>query len=161
MLKIKPYQPSDQDEVIKLVLHCQNDGSRPIISLDNQPDLLTLYEKYILPGGGFWVAKDDGKLAGCIGLTNAGHGIGILKKFFVYEAYRGEPHHLGKKLYDELLAFACQHGFRQLILDTPKNTERAHKFYIKAGFELIAQEDMPVQYDYPYADSDFFRLKLL
>lgn len=35
------------------------------------------------------MAKDNGKLVGSIGLMNYGDGIGILKKFFVYEEYRG------------------------------------------------------------------------
>lgn len=48
----------------------------------------------------------------------------------------------------------------ELILDTPQNTHRAHKFYEKAGLVKISGEDLPVQYDYPYKDCDFFLLKL-
>ena len=43
-----------------------------------------------------------------------------------------------------------------MILDTPKNTDRAHKFYEKAGFKKIKKEELPIDYDYPYEDSDFF-----
>lgn len=160
MIEIIPFQESDTNEIIKLVLHCQNDGSRPIVGIDDQPELLYIREKYIAPGGCFFVAKDKNRVAGSIGLMNYGNKIGILKKFFVYEAYRSAPYHLGQKLYGELLSFALQNGFAQLVLDTPRNTDRAHKFYEKAGFIKISKEDLPVQYDYPYKESDFFILTL-
>lgn len=57
--------------------------------------------------------------------------IAVLKKFFVYEEYQGEPCHLGQKLYAELLSFAKEKGFTTILLDTPYNTVRAHKFYEK------------------------------
>lgn len=52
------------------------------------------------------------------------------------------------------------HGFSKVILDTPKNTDRAHLFYEKAGFKKIETEELPVKYDYPYDNSDFFCLTL-
>lgn len=160
MITIQPYEPTDRDEIIQLVLHCQNDGSRPTVSVQDQPELLSIPETYLAPGGAFWVAKEQGRVIGSIGLMNAGGGIGLLKKFFVYEGYRGKPHHLGQRLYAELLQFANTNGFQTLILDTPKNTERAHRFYERAGFVQIPIAGLPVQYDYPYQDSDFFQLNL-
>ena len=160
MIEIKQFIETDTKSLIALVLHCQNDGTRPLLSVDDQPELLRIKKEYIDSGGNFWVAKDDGKLAGSIGLMNKGKGLGILKKFFVYEPYRGSPHYLGRRLYAVLLNFARQHSFRQLILDTPKNTERAHRFYEKSGFRMITREELPVAYDYPYEDSDFFCLDL-
>ncbi|MBD5088024.1 MAG: GNAT family N-acetyltransferase [Clostridiales bacterium] len=55
--------------------------------------------------------------------------IAVLKKFFVYEKYQGKPYHIGRKLYDELLSFARKEAYKTILLDTPHNTERAHKFY--------------------------------
>lgn len=160
MIEINIFKQSDTDDIIKLVLHCQNDGTRPLVTVNDQPDLLHIKEEYIDTGGNFWVAKDEGKLAGTIGLYPCGNNTAILKKFFVYEEYRGVPHHLGQKLYFTLLDFAKEKGIKTLILDTPKNTERAHKFYIKAGFKSVKKEDLPIQYSYPYADSDFFMLQI-
>lgn len=160
MCFIRVFEQRDTEEVIRLVLHCQNDGSRPILSISDQPELLHIPEKYRTAGGDFWVAVHQGKVVGSIGLMNGGNGIGILKKFFVYEAYRGNPHHLGQQLYRVLLEFALTHGFKQLLLDTPKNTDRAHKFYEKAGFLKVQKNELPFHYDYPYEDSDFFILDL-
>lgn len=160
MINIRIYEERDKDEIIELVLHCQNDGSRPLVSVEDQPELLCIREKYLNSGGCFWVAEDNGKVIGSIGLMNGRNGIGILKKFFVSEEYRGKPYHLGQKLYSQLLLFAQKHHIKELILDTPENTERAHIFYEKAGFTRIRKEDLPVRYDYPYEDCHFFRLIL-
>lgn len=160
MIEIKTYSETDKEEIIALVLHCQNDGTRPFVTVDHQPELLCIKKSYLDGGGNFWVAKENNKVIGCIGIKNEHNNIAILKKFFVYEPYRGAPHHLGRKLYETLLEFAKTHGVRQLILDTPKNTVRAHKFYEKAGFRQIKKEQLPVIYHYPYEDSDFFCLDL-
>lgn len=159
-MKIKTYIDEDREEIIALVLHCQNDGTRIEVSVDDQPDLLNIKEKYIDNGGNFWVAKENGRVAGSIGLMMYGDSIAVLKKFFVYEAYRGKPYHLGRQLYETLLSFAKEKGVKRIILDTPKNTERAHKFYEKAGFKKIPKEELPIAYDYPYEDSDFFSISL-
>jgi len=156
VLSIYLYEDIDKEDVINLALHCQNDGSRPVVGVEEQPDLLDIKKHYFSTGGCFWVAKDNKKLAGSIGLMNYGDGIGILKKFFVYEEYRGQPNHLGQKLYKELLRFAYCNNYKLLLLDTPKNTERAHKFYNKAGWKKILQEELPIQFHHPYQDSDFF-----
>lgn len=160
MIEIGTYSTCDKESVIVLVLHCQNDGTRPLVGVEDQSDLLHIEEEYIYKGGNFWVAKENGKVAGTIGLMNKGNGLCILKKFFVYEPYRGKPHNLGQQLYGVFLEFAKLHGFSRIILDTPKNTDRAHLFYEKAGFRRIEKEELPVEYDYPYDDSHFFYLDL-
>lgn len=159
MIKIQTYTEQDRDQIIALVLLCQNDGTRPYVSIDDQPELLHIKEHYMGSGGNFWVAKENENVIGSIGLMLCSDGIAILKKFFIKEAYRGAPHHLGQKLYETLLDFAKTHGVKQLVLDTPKNTDRAHRFYEKAGFQKIDKEDLPIQYDYPYDESDFFSLE--
>ena len=160
MLSIHLYEDSNKEAVIDLALHCQNDGSRPLVGIEDQPDLSDIEKYYFSPGGCFWVAEDNEKLAGSIGLMNCGNGIGILKKFFVYEKYRGAPVHLGQKLYKESLSFARRNNFKTLFLDTPKNTDRAHKFYNTAGWKKISEENLPFQFEHPYQDSDFFQLDI-
>ena len=155
MIEIGTYSTCDKESVIALVLHCQNDGTRPLVGVEDQSDLLHIEEEYIYDGGNFWVAKESGKVVGTIGLMNAGNGVVILKKFFVYEPYRSFPHNLGRQLYAIFLDFAQKHNFREIILDTPRNTDRVYRFYEKAGFRKISQEKFPIIYDYLYRDSDF------
>lgn len=162
MISIEKFCDSDTNDVIDLVLHFQNDGTRPIITVDDQPDLLNITKEYIDAGGYFWVAKNDNRLIGSIGLMLYTKEIAILKKFFVYEDYQGAPHHLGQRLYAGLIDFAKKKGIKTLLLDTPRNTTRAHKFYEKAGFKLIDESELPVTFSHPYSDldCDFFLLEL-
>lgn len=160
MIRIRIYSEEDREEVIRLVLHCQNDGTRPPVTVGDQPELLHIRKEYMSEGGNFWVAEEDGRIAGSIGLMNCGDGIAVLKKFFTYEKYRSSPYHLGRRLYSRLLEFAKSSGIKMLILDTPKNTERAHKFYEASGFKSIEESQLPVVFDHPYDNSDFFYLRI-
>lgn len=160
MISIIQFDDKYTQDVIDLVLHFQNDGTRPTVSVDDQPDLLRITDMYINAGGNFWIAVDDGKLAGSIGIMPYGDQVAVLKKFFVYEKYQGEPVHLGQKLYAAFLDFAKEKGFAAILLDTPYNTVRAHKFYEKAGFKKIAESELPVTFSHPYKDCDFFMLDL-
>lgn len=160
MISICQFEDKYTQDVINLVLHFQNDGTRPMVSVDDQPDLLNIIGEYMGKGGNFWIAKDDEKLIGSIGIMPYSAEIAVLKKFFVYGGYQGEPYHIGRKLYNELLAFAKKKGYKTILLDTPYNTERAHKFYDKAGFQRVNEEDLPIQFSHPYKDCDFFLLAL-
>lgn len=160
MVSISQFQNQYAQAVIDLVLHFQNDGTRPPVTVADQPDLLDIPGAYIQPGGNFWIATEGERLVGSIGLMLYGPEIAILKKFFVYEPYQGDPHHVGRQLYGRLLDFAKEKRVRTILLDTPRNTQRAHKFYEKAGFYPVQEAELPVHFSHPYADSDFFRLDL-
>ncbi len=161
-IEICKFTPDYAQDVIDLVLHFQNDGTRPRVSVEDQPDLLSIEESYINAGGDFWIAceKGTGKLVGSIGLKPYTSEVAVLKKFFVRESYQGAPYHLGQRLYKELIDFAQKRKFKTILLDTPRNTTRAHKFYERAGFRLVTEDELPVRYSHPYADCDFFLLEI-
>lgn len=50
MLSIIPFEDRYTQDVIDLVLHFQNDGTRPPVSVDDQPDLLHITESYMQKG---------------------------------------------------------------------------------------------------------------
>lgn len=56
--------------------------------------------------------------------------------------------------------YAKENGIHTLMLDTPHNTVRAHRFYEKAGFRKVSENELPVRFSHPYADCDFFLLEL-
>ncbi len=96
MITITPFEEFYTQDVIDLVLHFQNDGTRPVVTVADQPDLLHITDAYFRIGGSFWIARDGEKLAGTIGIMPCENGVAVLKKFFVYEKYQGEPVHLGR-----------------------------------------------------------------
>ena len=160
MITIGQFEDKYTQDVIDLVLHFQNDGTRPLVTVNDQPDLLNITCEYIEKGGNFWVAKDDSKLIGSIGIMPYNNEIAVLKKFFVYEDYQGEPYHIGQKLYTRLLSFANEKNIKTILLDTPHNTVRAHKFYEKTKFKKITEDMLPIKFSHPYKDCDFFMLEL-
>ena len=135
MITITPFEEFYTQDVIDLVLHFQNDGTRPIVTVEDQPDLLHITDAYFRIGGSFWIARDGEKLAGTIGIMPCGNGVAVLQ-------------------------FAKENGIHTLMLDTPHNTVRAHRFYEKAGFRKVSENELPVRFSHPYADCDFFLLEL-
>jgi len=161
-MEITAFDNKYTQEIIDLVLSCQNDGTRPVVGVDSQPDLLNIQVEYIEKGGKFWIALEDDKVIGTIAFYPYSNKIGVLKKFFVNKKFRGYPNYLGQKLYTVFLEYVKTNNYRTIILDTPNNTKRAHKFYQKAGFKQISYEEMPIKYSCPYdiGMCDFFMLEL-
>ena len=46
MITITPFEEFYTQDVIDLVLHFQNDGTRPIVTVEDQPDLLHITDAY-------------------------------------------------------------------------------------------------------------------
>ncbi len=53
MIKITQFDDKYTQDVIDLVLHFQNDGTRPLVTVDDQPDMLHITDAYINAGGNF------------------------------------------------------------------------------------------------------------
>ena len=53
MIEIKNTKTNIKMRVIRLVLSCQNDGTRPIVSIADQPELLNINQEYFTNGGYF------------------------------------------------------------------------------------------------------------
>jgi hypothetical protein len=79
MITISQFENRYTQDVIDIVLHFQNDGTRPIVSVDDQPDLLNIVDEYINKGGNFWIAKNDETLIGTIGIMPYSNEIAVLK----------------------------------------------------------------------------------
>ena len=160
MINIIRYNDKYKNYIIELVLHCQNDGTRPFVNAENQTELFNIEDYFFKDGGYFWLALDDDKLAGTIALKKYNNEVAGLKKFFVWEEYRSNPHYLGQKLYAKFLNYALCNNFKTIVLSTPKNTQRAHNFYKKAGFKLTDKKNIPVTIDDPYSECDYFILEI-
>lgn len=151
-MEIRDYEERFHDEVIDLVLGIQNGEYDLGFTLAEQPDLADIQTTF--SGGGFWVALDEGRVVGCIGLQRKGPYEGVLKKFFVDGSLRGKR--VGLSLYETLEAFCRAEGIAAIVLDTPRVATRSHKFYAKAGFSEITADDLPFPYEYPDRDCLLF-----
>ncbi|WP_137626080.1 GNAT family N-acetyltransferase [Lactiplantibacillus pingfangensis] len=158
-MKIVPYTQSAQTnaELVDLIMYCQNTEAQLNIKLAEQADIFDIETYYQANGGNFWLAIDQQQVVGSIGLLNLNNNVGVLKKFFTYPNYRGQPQRLGRQLFETLETYVTQEtGLTQLILDTPAAETRSHYFYQKHGFEQIPRAALPVTYPFPDRDSLIF-----
>ena len=82
-----------------------------------------------------FVARVDGRLAGCVAFKNAGEGVAEIKRMFVRSECRGAG--VAQKLLAALEEKAAEKGFSALVLETGKHLESARRLYAKAGFAII------------------------
>lgn len=107
----------------------------------------------------FWYALDSkGQIVGSIGLKKINEHEGQIKKCFVMKEYRGKG--LAKRLMDTAKNAAKEHGFEKLYLSTIDILVAANNFYMKTGFEKVALEQMPGEFDPCSVDNVFFVCKL-
>jgi DNA-binding MarR family transcriptional regulator/N-acetylglutamate synthase-like GNAT family acetyltransferase len=85
-----------------------------------------------------WIAERDGVPVGCVFLIRSSKKVGKLRLFLVEPDARGLG--IGKRLVDDLLAFARSAGYRKVRLWTQSNLLAARHVYAKTGFEKIAEE---------------------
>lgn len=156
--QIIPYDDRYREQVQRLVLGIQNGEAKIGLSLEEQPDLQDIRAFYLAAGGNFWIALEQGEVAGTIGLMPLDEGWCALKKFFVRAESRSRK--VGLALYERLLAYAQEQGVRHIVLDTPSVARRSHAFYERAGFVRIDPSQLPVRYVYPDRDSLLYRLDL-
>lgn len=161
-MQIIPYQnnPQYQAELVDLINYCQNIEAKLNIKMAEQDDIFQIQTYYQAKGGNFWIALENDKVVGSIALLPLDHQTAVLKKFFTYPDFRGQPQRLGAKLYQTLLDFAQEHSFQRIVLDTPEGETRSHYFYEKKGFKQVSSEDFNANYPYPDRDSRLYQLIL-
>lgn len=53
-----------------------------------------------------------------------------------------------------------KNNYKTIMLDTPYNTTIAHKFYEKAGFKKVTEDELPIKFSHSYKNFNFFILNL-
>jgi len=157
---VGPYDSSDRDGVLALVLDIQrNEFGVPITAAD-QPDLSDVPAFYGRGDGGFWVAREGNAIVGTIGLLDHGDGQAALRKMFVRADRRGRDFGVASRLFDALLSHARDRGIRCIRLGTRPEMRVAHRFYEKRGFVAIDAAALPASFPRMQVDSVFYRLDL-
>ncbi len=158
-VKIVPFEEKYTQEIVDLIIPIQREEFNIQLTVEDQPDLLTIQEEYIDTGGNFWVALFDDKVIGTIALVRLENHCGAIKKMFVTKDFRGEKQ-IGRKLLDTLVNYCKEQGYERLYLGTVEVLKAAQKFYKKNGFELIDKTEMPKDYHLMDVDTVFFMRKL-
>jgi GNAT superfamily N-acetyltransferase len=117
-------------------------------------ELAELPGAYAPPAGRLFIARVDGKPAGCVGLRplESSHDRCEMKRLYLRPICRGLG--LGRRLAELIIAEARAIGYRKLVLDTLADMKAARVLYADLGFREI-----PAYYNNPlpgvlYAELD-------
>jgi ribosomal protein S18 acetylase RimI-like enzyme len=87
------------------------------------------------------IVELDGQHAGSIGLTDEGDGEAAIRWVVFSPEVRGKG--LGRRLLREMLAFAEEHGYRRVWLETFSELEAAAHLYRDHGFVVTSADTAP------------------
>ncbi|RAJ06471.1 acetyltransferase (GNAT) family protein [Chitinophaga skermanii] len=159
-IEIRTLDDSYASQVIDLVLHIQQQEFNIAISIQDQPDLLTIEDFYLQQGGNFWGAFIDGELVGTIALVKYDQHAGAIRKMFVKQAFRGKEYGIAQQLLDVLLAYCKAQGIQQVSLGTVSVLKAAQRFYERNHFEKVEKAALPANFPLMSADNVFYSIQL-
>ncbi|MBI9089122.1 MAG: GNAT family N-acetyltransferase [Desulfobacterium sp.] len=159
-VEISPFSPDHGEMVVDLIVGIQQNEFNISITIDNQPDLLTIPAFYQKGKGNFWVALDQGQVVGTISLLDIGNGQVALRKMFVAKEYRGAETATAQRLLNRALNGSREQGVAEIFLGTTSKFKAAHRFYEKSGFLLIPKSRLPQRFPVMAVDTRFYTYKI-
>jgi GNAT superfamily N-acetyltransferase len=98
-------------------------------------DLSAFEREYFTEDAGVWLATVSGIVAGCIALHRLPDlkNSGEIKRLYVRLEYRSQG--VAESLLRALEAYAAEHGYRVLYLDSKKDLMPAIRFYRRHGYQ--------------------------
>ena len=102
------------------------------------PTTDNLYELFRTQGSVYWIAEDNGLMAGGCGIyptPGLPDGCAELVKFYLLPQWRGKG--IGRALMEKCFESSQQLGYSKLYLESLPELSRAVSMYVKSGFRHI------------------------
>jgi len=144
LMKIVEYSPRYEREVKKLIFDILKELDSPPAPEEHTDEDLDNIEGVYSGRGGFWVALDNDKIIGTVGVKEKSKDTAKLKRMFVLKKFRGTG--VAQKLLDKALVFSKKMDYKRIELWTSHVMKRAQKFYEKNGFEFIEENQWAKRY---------------
>jgi N-acetylglutamate synthase-like GNAT family acetyltransferase len=155
--RVVEYEDKYQQAVIDLILPIQQKEFNVPVTLHDQPDLQNIPSYYQKNNGNFWIALDNHKVVGTIGIIDFSGDQVALRKMFVRLDYRGKEKGIAQLLLDKLKDWCKQKKVKSIFLGTVDAMHAAHRFYQKNGFTELLKTDLPETFPLVRVDNKFFK----
>jgi len=143
---IRPYAAADRDAVCDLFVRVNRElapadlraAFEDYIALSLRQEIGRIADYYAERNGRFFVAEQDGRLAGMFGLEGIGMPEAELRRMYVDAAFRGTG--LAQAMLDHAEQACRAAGTPVLTLSTSELQRAALAFYAKSGYALVREE---------------------
>lgn len=136
MLAIRPIQPSDNENLAKIIRQCFHDFSAPTAgTVYEDPTTDDLYSLFQKEKSELWVAEWNEEIAGCCGIypsDNLPNGFVEMVKFYLSAEARGKG--IGKALMIKSIESAKEFGYTNIYIESLPEFDTAVSLYEKSGF---------------------------
>ena len=144
MLTIRKCETDDAKaakEVIQGVLALEFPAELQAFPPSDLDDLLSSYGKL---GEAFFVASENGKVIGTVGIKREDDRVAFLRRLFVIASHRKKR--VGSQLVERAVQFCREVGYDELVFKTTSTMESAIRLCEKKGFVQRACVDLgPIQ----------------
>lgn len=154
-IKIIPFQAAHQKDIDTMMNNIVLEFEEPILTTQAKK----IIDVFGLPNHRFWVAVNDDKIIGTIGLVQLGYQNIVLKSMFVDQTQRGLG--VSNLLLKTLEEWAVHHYYKQIYLGTMTQFAAGQRFYSKNGFEKCTQADLPPDFIINPLDTIFYTKQLV
>jgi len=157
---IREANDQDTEQISSLIFNIWLNEYRFDINKEDYPDLKQIQKYYTDSGGLFLVALDRGQIIGTIACDKLDHKHYVLKRMFVSQNHRrkGCAQSLLDALFQRVVYAKEQYDVSFVLSTKADQAIAAKKFYIKNGFRIISQSELPNKFPFFYQD-DLFMLK--
>jgi GNAT superfamily N-acetyltransferase len=140
LLKIRRFDPSDRDEVLRLHIEGLRTTGADAGVGPWDDDLKQIDESYVLSGGDFLVGTVDGKVVAMGALRRLSQQVAEVKRMRVTADFQRRG--FGEQILHELERRARALGFSRIQLDTTTLQRPAQELYRKNGYSKFKRENV-------------------
>jgi putative acetyltransferase len=134
---LRPAVDTDGDALGRLIAACFSEYPGCVFDRPREfPELDAIATHFAAAGGRLWVAEEDGRIVGSLGVRPSPAGVELLK---VYVARHRRGTGLARDLLAAAIVFGRERAAAALELWSDTRFTRAHAFYAKHGFERTGE----------------------